>query len=967
MKTSSVLSTLSFNHPRAVTGTIILFTITLVVLVSLPTLWPNTFRLLHAIKVDVDVENMLPENEPVRVFHREMKADLTLHDMIVLGVVNDHHPDGVFNVDSLQRIHSLTEYAKGLRWESIERPGEYEGVIEVDLIAPSTVDNVEPGSMGEVRFEWLMPQPPKTREEALAVRKKAERLPFLQGTLLSEDGKALCLYIPITSKDLSYQLATKLSKKVEAFEGEEEYFITGLPVAEDTLGVKMFTQMGVSAPLTMLVIFLLMLYFFRKFSLIISPLIVAGVAVICTMCILVVTGHTIHVMSSLIPVFILPIAVLNSIHILSEFYDRYQEFKDRRTAILAVIETLFTPMLFTSLTTAVGFASLALAPIPPVQVFGVFVAFGVMMAWFLTLTLIPAYITFIRPESLENYGLTAGQEEGTSSPMSHILALTALVTFRYAKTVLVVTLILAGMAVYGITRINVNDNPIRWFAPRHPIRIADRELNKHFAGSYMAYLAFQPIEDMESPYNALQSMKNRMPLIVKDLQEKGIKHTRSVFSVLEDEAERQVHSSSSKKAFLTDLEKFASGKTEDAPDEVYEAWEGATLFVNAELQRDEVFKEPAILNYIAELQASLGAIRSEDGRPLVGKSNSLTDIVRTIYRELMGGDEKYYVVPPTKNAVAQTILQYESSHRPQDLWHFVVPQTKESVGFRKTSLWIQMKSGDNQDMVCVVDAVKSYLATHPAPIRLKADWFGLNYINVVWQQRMVTGMLKAFMGSFLVVLLMMMFLFRSGLWGVLSMVPLTVTIALTYGILGLFGKDYDMPVAVLSSLSLGLSVDYAIHFLARSQSMYQQHDSWVDVIIPMFSEPARAISRNAIVVGVGFLTLLPAPLVPYQTIGTLVALILLTAGASSLLILPALVTILEPLLFPKTVERKSVCKWTTRIAVSVVVVALVALNINLFTHVGTRTLVCGSIGAILVLSIIHTVFWRRGVSRIKGF
>ena len=47
------------------------------------------------------------------------------------------------------------------------------------------------------------------------------------------------------------------------------------------------------------------------------------------------------------------------------------------------------------------------------------------------------------------------------------------------------------------------------------------------------------------------------------------------------------------------------------------------------------------------------------------------------------------------------------------------------------------------------------------------------------------------------------------------MVPLTVTIGLIYGVIGLIGKDYDMPVAVLSSLSLGLSVDYAIHFLAE--------------------------------------------------------------------------------------------------------------------------------------------------------
>ena len=56
-----------------------------------------------------------------------------------------------------------------------------------------------------------------------------------------------------------------------------------------------------------------------------------------------------------------------------------------------------TPMLYTSITSSIGFASLALTPIPPVRIFGLFVAFGIMAAWFLTLTLIPAF-TMLMPE-----------------------------------------------------------------------------------------------------------------------------------------------------------------------------------------------------------------------------------------------------------------------------------------------------------------------------------------------------------------------------------------------------------------------------------------------------------------------------------------------------------------------------------------------------------------------------------------
>ncbi|MGR3177236.1 MAG: MMPL family transporter, partial [Candidatus Anammoxibacter sp.] len=147
-------------------------------------------------------------------------------------------------------------------------------------------------------------------------------------------------------------------------------------------------------------------------------------------------------------------------------------------------------------------------------------------------------------------------------------------------------------------------------------------------------------------------------------------------------------------------------------------------------------------------------------------------------------------------------------------------------------------------------------------------------------------------------------LFRSVLWGLLSMVPLTVTIGLIYGVIGLVGKDYDMPVAVLSSLSLGLSIDYAIHFLVRSRALQKEHGSWSKAVEPVFGEPARAISRNVVIIGAGFLPLLAASLIPYQTVGIFIAAILLTAGAASLLILPSLITLLERWLFPKNVVEE---------------------------------------------------------------
>ena len=872
----------SINHPRIISWLMAVTTAVVLVLAAIPNFWPDLLAPLPAIKIDTDPENMLSADEPVRIYHNQMKKEFSLSDIVVVGITNDNNPNGVFNPQTLSHIYEITQFARNLNWPDPHNEGKLAGVIEVDILAPSAVDNIEQGGLGEVNFSWLMPKPPETTEEALLVRQRAENIPFLKGTLLSDDGKAIALYLPLTDKHLSYDIREKLLTKIAEFgDSEENYYITGLPVAEDTFGVEMFYQMAISAPLAMLVIFLLLWWFFKRLIFIVSPMIVAMVCALSTMGILIISGNTIHIMSSMIPIFIMPIAVLDAIHILSDFFDRYGEIQDRRKTLVHVMNELFTPMLYTTLTTVAGFGSLALTPIPPVQVFGIFIAIGVLLAWFWTITFIPAFIMFIPERKLASFCKPGSADDKTL--MSKLLEKLGGFTYRHSILIIVVTAISAGIAGYGITKININDNPIKWFTESHPIRVADRVMNAHFGGTYMAYLVLEAGSNENDP-DFKTALLDRLAQKKQQMLNNEIPATNSVI----DRVQALIVQDDTDEASLTaKLSIVVAEAMDNATDEEYDAWDEAQLFLDNERQRHEIFKQPAALNYLSKLQNHVNTLDN------VGKSNSLADVVKTVHRELLLGHPEEFRIPETSGAVAQTLITYQNSHRPHDLWHFVTPD------FRKTSLWLQLKSGDNQDMAVVEEAVKKFIASTPPPYNLQANWFGLTHINVAWQEKMVSGMLEAFSGSFIVVLIMMIILFRSLLWGLMSMIPLTVTVGLIYGIIGLIGKDYDMPVAVLSSLSIGLAIDYAIHFLSRAREYSKKYGSWKQAVKPLFNEPARAITRNAIVVGVGFLPLLAAPLVPYQTVGIFIAAILFLAGLSSLLILPALITLMDRWLFRK--------------------------------------------------------------------
>lgn len=824
--------------------------------------------LMPRISVDTDPENMLPADQEARVFHNEVKARFTLYDMIVVGVVNDEDANGVFNPASLTRIHQLTR--------AIE---QIDGVIRQDLLSLASVDNISQVGPGVVRFEWLMQAPPQTTAAALEVQESARRIPMIDGTLVSEDGRAAAIYVPIVAKSQSHRIAAEIEDIIAGFDGDEEYFITGLPVAEDTFGVEMFKQMGITAPLAGLVVFLLMWFFFRSFALVLAPMIVAMVTVMVTMGLLIGLGFTVHIMSSMIPIFLMPIAVVDSVHILSEFADRYPQLRNREGTIREVMRGLFTPMLYTSLTSAVGFASLALAPIPPVRVFGIFVAVGIMIAFVLTITFIPAYITLLsdaRIAKLSRDPAATGDERW----LARVLARFGPRAVRFPKTILAATAVVLSVSVFGITRIQINDNPVRWFRPNHPIRVADRVLNEHFGGTYNAFLVLtEPLS-----IDRLDEVDGRVRALLEETAAAGAPDLRPDWEELTESVSTEASGGQ-----VDELVEAAYVKLDEASDAGREAaadlWDEILTLLEAAQMGGQLFKSPEAIGYIEELEADL--LRSG----LVGKSNSLSDIVRTVHRELRGGDSRFFTIPQSTGGVAQTLLTYQSSHRPYDLWHFVTPD------YRSANVWLQLKSGDNRDMTRVVEHVEGYMTENPPPPGVTAGWAGLTYLNVVWQKAIVNGMLRALLGSFIVVFLMMVVLFRSFWFGLLAMLPLSITIAFVYGLIGLAGKDYDMPVAVLSALTLGLSVDFAIHLLQRARAIQRETGSWRDTVERMFREPARAITRNAIVIAIGFLPLLGSTLTPYSTVGFFLAAIMAVSCIVTLLLLPAAMELLKPRLF----------------------------------------------------------------------
>ena len=423
------LTRFSVERPRLVM--ILALAVTLLFLTQLP-----------RVKTDTDPKNMLPETSPVRVYNDEVEREFGLHkDVIVLGLVNN---EGIFNRETLERIAQITE---GI----LKIPG----VAVRDLTSLTTVDNIRVEG-GQLAVRPAISEIPQTPEAMATLKQSLLSNPFFVNRLLSPDGTTTAIYIPLEPGSNAKVIADRIRATLPKEAGGERYYLAGDPVARDTFGIQMFYQMAVFSPLAAMVMFAVLWWMFRSLTLVFTVMGVAMVSIIWSMGLLIGVGLPVHIMSSMIPIFLMAIAT-DSIHIFNEFYFRFREAPDRKQAVLDTILAVGRPVRYTALATAAAFAVLAFMHIIPVKVFGLFVAFGTIVIRLMSFSLIPAVLTLIKDERIRAVSRT---EDETTHGASRWLSGLALVGLTRSRLVMAAGLALLAVAVVGITRIHVNNNMV---------------------------------------------------------------------------------------------------------------------------------------------------------------------------------------------------------------------------------------------------------------------------------------------------------------------------------------------------------------------------------------------------------------------------------------------------------------------------------------------------------------------------
>ncbi len=179
-------------------------------------------------------------------------------------------------------------------------------------------------------------------------------------------------------------------------------------------------------------------------------------------------------------------------------------------------------------------------------------------------------------------------------------------------------------------------------------------------------------------------------------------------------------------------------------------------------------------------------------------------------------------------------------------------------------------------------------------VPIEADQTGIPLIYKHLDDNLVRTQIVSLVATAVIVFLILTLQFRSVAAGALGTVPLTLAVLINFGVMSYLGVAVDMATVLVGSIAIGIGIDYTIHFLWRLQTEAKKHPRPLEALQATLETTGKAILINAVTVGLGFLVLLLASVVPIRNFGWLTALTMLSSATAALCVLPALILVLQP-------------------------------------------------------------------------
>jgi len=373
------------------------------------------------------------------------------------------------------------------RVETVERVNSLSTATIVDAVAASGED------VGGIDVRPLIED--VAAKGAAAAGQRALEDDMLRGDLISSDATVTAIIVSFDEKRIDAVRAAVIDR-IHAIvdpalpEGFEAFYNGSLEISETYNRITLQNQTKFTPPILIITLAAVYLMFrsARKTALTLAAI---GISVLWTLGLYSLIGFSFNVLASMIVPLVIVLALADDVHMIQHFDHAVREGATPEEAFKQTITHLTAPLLGASATTALGMLSLATSDVVAVRAFGIGAAVGVMVDFAISLVFVPTLLAWMRPEST-----TPPQERWFLVPLQRVAAFAV----GHARSILVVSAVLAAVALAGVTRLKVDTNHIAFFSPKHPLGKSAAVIDRELGGVYGFQIMLEgPPGSMQQP------------------------------------------------------------------------------------------------------------------------------------------------------------------------------------------------------------------------------------------------------------------------------------------------------------------------------------------------------------------------------------------------------------------------------------------------------------------------------------
>ena len=745
----------SLDHPKRV------------IIISIISMIIMAFGLRWLVLED-DMMKILPQDmESVETWNT-IKDEFGSTDMMFIAFGNEDK--SVYDTEVLKTLWDVSD--------------ALEAIPEVDKVMTITTSNRMDNQDGFLEVGDLQPSRDLTEEEILSIKDYLEENSDMADRLVSNNKDFLNVIVkPIADTDMDVFSNNVVSTTEKYLDGYEVHY-GGQIYLMGTLPGIIRTDINFLMRIGLIIMILILFLSLRSVPAVIMNLIVILSSLVAMLgfmgWIYKLTGSDKFLFSLLntsMPIVLLTIANADGVHFLTKFFKKMRITKDVRKALTVTMDSLLLPIFLTSLTTIAAFMAMVFAPLQQLIGYGVAISFGIAWAWLIASLLLPALI------SLKKWNLNS-RAIRNAGHIERIIDKLGRNVMTYPKIVLASALVIVGLAAFGIEKLNIEVNVMKFFKEGNEIRDSMEFLDEEMTGTM----------DME-------------------------------------------------------------------------------FRIEGDIKSPEVLREMELIQTFIQKN------------PDVTTSISIADIIKLMHKTVMDDDPVYDVIPDTRDKINNLFTLYSMSGDPDDFESLV------DYDYETGLITSFMRSVSTIEIAKFVNKIDKFIENEINE-DLNITTTGMLVVFRDLTDMIVKSSLISIFASIILIAFIASAFFKRIRWGIVAVTPLLSAVILNFGLMGWVGIDFSHVTAILSSVIIGVGVDFAIHYISQFKRISASSSDQNKITNQTIDDVGYPILLNA-GSNMAFGALLFSSFIPIQHIGGLMVLAMIATSVGTLTLMASLIELLK--------------------------------------------------------------------------